>query len=173
MVADFRRPSVGPGSLLELLRFVLPLLLLVVRGCQCQEERRRVYSSSSPSPTTDFIVRGLRARGFSGSVHPYSSYGYERYRRVKNGACNRVLFPLVIVRPASARDVAVGIKVAREVGMEVSVRSGGHGYTCNSIKNGSLHLDLRRLDKVELVREPYSKVRILINWESGLLSRTC
>ena len=37
--------------------------------------------------------------------------------------------------------------------MEVSVRSGGHSYTCQSIKEGGIHFDLRRLDKVEIVGE--------------------
>ena len=35
----------------------------------------------------------------------------------------------------------------------MSVRSGGHSYTCQSIKEGGIHFDLRRLDKVEIVGE--------------------
>ncbi len=109
----------------------------------------------SAADVTREIVRSLREHGFAGSVYPHNSYGYEKYRKVQNGACNRVLFPLIIIRPASTYDVAVGIKVAKSHYIDVSVRSGGHGYTCNNIKNGSLHFDMRRLNKVELVRESY------------------
>ena len=45
------------------------------------------------------------------------------------------------------------MRAARAGGLEVSVRSGGHSYTCQSIKEGGLHLDLRRLDKIEVVGE--------------------
>ena len=34
-----------------------------------------------------------------------------------------------------------------------SVRSGGHSYICTSIKEGSLHIDLRNMDNVELVND--------------------
>ena len=141
-----------------LLVVLLSLLQLLSTLCQCQVlllERVGARQEGATAATT--IVQGLRDWGFSGSIYPYGHRDYERYRRVKNGACN-VLFPLVVIRPASQRDVAVGVKVARAVDIDISVRSGGHGYTCNSIKNGSLHFDLRRLNKVELVKEPYAKV---------------
>ena len=35
----------------------------------------------------------------------------------------------------------------------VSVRSGGHSYTCTSLKEGSLHIDMRSMNKVELVND--------------------
>ena len=38
--------------------------------------------------------------------------------------------------------------------MELSVRSGGHDYVCDNLKNGSLHLDMRDLDDVELYKNP-------------------
>ena len=56
-------------------------------------------------------------------------------------------------RPESTADVAAAGRAARAGGLEVSVRSGGHSYTCQSIKEGGVHFDLRRLDKIEVVGE--------------------
>ena len=53
----------------------------------------------------------------------------------------------------STADVAAAVRAARSSDLEVSVRSGGHSYTCQSIKEGGIHFDLRRLDKVEIVGE--------------------
>ncbi len=131
-----------------MLRFVVFVIVTIITQCQCQ------YASQNP---TESIIQSLKNYGFTGSILPYGNYAYERYRKVKNGACN-VLYPLIIIRPANERDVAVGIKVARAVDVDISVRSGGHGYTCNNIKNGSLHFDLRKLNRVELVKDKYGKV---------------
>ncbi len=105
----------------------------------------------------DKIVSQLQAHGFGGTVYPYGTDGYAKYRPVEIAECN-VLYPLVIVRPRDERDVAVAIKTARHVGIQVSVRSGGHGYNCNSIKNGSLHFDMRRINHVQLFQDHYTKV---------------
>ncbi len=40
-----------------------------------------------------------------------------------------------------------------EILFKVSVRSGGHHYTCASLKDGSLHLDLRELNGLEFIDE--------------------
>ena len=34
--------------------------------------------------------------------------------------------------------------------MQMSVRSGGHDYICASLKNDSLHLDLREINGIDL-----------------------
>ncbi len=103
------------------------------------------------------LVSDLRGHGFTGPVYLPHTSGYERFRRVQNAACN-ILKPLVVVRPLTPRDVAVGLQVAQSHYLPVSVRSGGHGYTCNNIKNGSLHFDMRRMNKVQLVHEYGAKV---------------
>ena len=36
---------------------------------------------------------------------------------------------------------------------QISVRSGGHDYICASLKNDSLHLDLRKINVIELMPE--------------------
>ena len=115
-------------------------------------------TSASSSQSIRAIEDNLRAHGFGGPVYPIHTYPYEKYRKVKNGACN-VLYPLIIIRPVSTKDVAIGIQVATSMHLPVSVRSGGHGYLCNNIKNGSLHFDLRKLNKVQLLPQRYGQVK--------------
>ena len=75
--------------------------------------------------------------------------GFEDRRTVHNGGClNR--HPAVIVVPRSKESVSDAIVAAQSFGLEISVRSGGHSYICESIKDGGLHIDLRSLNKVSL-----------------------
>ncbi|CAE7455925.1 MnCO [Symbiodinium natans] len=59
-----------------------------------------------------------------------------------NSDCNGIL-PLVIVQPKTDADVARTVRRTAKLGLPLSVRSGGHSYTCDGIKPGSVHLDLR------------------------------
>ena len=54
------------------------------------------------------------------------------------------LQPSIIVVPVTTEDVAIAVNFAQRNGLQVSVRSGGHGYTCTNIRDRGLHLDLRR-----------------------------
>lgn len=63
--------------------------------------------------------------------------------------CNKIL-PYWTVRPADSSDVATSIGIAQAFGVPLSYRSGGHSYTCNSIKEGSLHIDLRSMKDKKL-----------------------
>jgi len=101
------------------------------------------------------VIHLLHSKGFSSPIYPYGTAAYYNYRWVKNSACN-VLTPLVVARPRTPRDVSAAVRAANEAGLPLSVRSGGHGYTCNNLKNGSIHLDLRLMNKVELAKDPYS-----------------
>ena len=132
------------------MRRVLLLFLLAIID--------QIYTSKVP----DFvIIHALTRMGFSGTVHPRGGYpdpGYARYRRVANGACNS-RFPRIIVRPLDEVDVAAAVRVATKFKLDLSVRSGGHGYVCNSIKHDGLHVDLRRMNKVQLLPPSYHDVR--------------
>lgn len=66
-----------------------------------------------------------------------------------NKICEGIM-PLCVLRPSGADDVAAAVKAARKTSLPLSYRSGGHSYTCNSIKPGSLHLDLRSLSSVSI-----------------------
>ena len=102
----------------------------------------------------------------SGLVLSPDSPGYEERRKVMNAACTAQ--PAVIVVPNTERDIAVILEVAREKGLEVSVRSGGHSYTCTNIKEGGLHIDMRAFTKLDLVRTAQSETGLALQLGPGL-----
>jgi len=58
--------------------------------------------------------------------------------------------PALIVRPADVADVAQAIQLARESGLELAVRSGGHSGAGHSTVEGGIVLDLRDLDGIDI-----------------------
>ena len=72
----------------------------------------------------------LRSR-IKGQVLLADSPNYDDARRVWNGMIDR--HPAVIVRCAEASDVPPAIAFAREYGLELSVRGGGHHIAGNCI----------------------------------------
>ena len=61
--------------------------------------------------------------------------------QVMNAACTAR--PAVIVVPNTSEDVAAVVRAASSSGLELSVRSGGHSYTCTNLKEGGVHVDMR------------------------------
>ena len=58
--------------------------------------------------------------------------------------------PVAVVRPESAAEVAAAVAFARDAGLELSVRGGGHDSRGMSTNDGGLVIDLRSLDAVEV-----------------------
>jgi FAD/FMN-containing dehydrogenase len=58
--------------------------------------------------------------------------------------------PAAIVRVADAGDVARVIAIARETGLELAVRSGGHSASGQSVSDGGLVIDVRDLSSLEI-----------------------
>ena len=58
--------------------------------------------------------------------------------------------PAVIVKVADANDVARVIAFARETGLELAVRSGGHSATGDSVVDGGIVLDLSDMKALEI-----------------------
>jgi len=77
--------------------------------------------------------------------------GYEAARRE---TCRNLYlpdrFPDLIVQAAIADDVVAAVGLAKERGWRVGVRSGGHSWSCNHVRDGGLLLDLSRLDEVSV-----------------------
>jgi FAD/FMN-containing dehydrogenase len=65
---------------------------------------------------------------------------YETTRRVHNAAIDRR--PVAIVQPADTADVALVVDVARETGLELAVRGGGHSFAGYGTVDGGIVLDL-------------------------------
>jgi FAD/FMN-containing dehydrogenase len=87
-------------------------------------------------------------RGLHGEVLLDGDDGYDAARSVWNAAIDR--HPAVIVRPRDAKDVAAGIGFAREHGLDLSVRCGGHSPAGHAVADGGLMLDLSAMRGVRV-----------------------
>jgi FAD/FMN-containing dehydrogenase len=58
--------------------------------------------------------------------------------------------PAVIFRPADAREVGYVVSLARESGLELAVRSGGHSGAGHSVSHGGIVLDLSLMKGLEI-----------------------
>ena len=58
--------------------------------------------------------------------------GYEKARAIHNNACCQR--PILIVQPWGDKDVSRVVQFTVRHKLELSVRSGGHSYTCTSLK---------------------------------------
>ncbi|HEX6207174.1 MAG TPA: FAD-binding oxidoreductase, partial [Actinomycetota bacterium] len=92
-------------------------------------------------------IRDLRDR-FTGHVMGPEDEGYEQARTVVAGDVDKR--PAVIVRPTDAEDVTRVIALARETGLELAVRSGGHSGAGHSTTEGGIVLDVRDMKGLEI-----------------------
>ena len=77
--------------------------------------------------------------------------GYEDARHVWNGMIDRR--PSVIVRAAGVDDVPPVIAFARDAGLPLAIRGGGHNVAGNGTVDDGIVLDLGRLDTVDVEPE--------------------
>ena len=87
-------------------------------------------------------------RGFSGEVLTPAQPGYDEARQVFNGSIDRR--PAVIARCASTADVAAAVNLAREHGLVVAVRCGGHSFSGLSTCDDGMVIDLSGLKSITM-----------------------
>jgi FAD/FMN-containing dehydrogenase len=85
---------------------------------------------------------------FKGRVIGPDDSDYDEARQVFMGAIDRR--PALIVRAADADDVASTIALARERGLELAVRSGGHSSAGHGVSEGGVVLDLADMRALEI-----------------------
>jgi FAD/FMN-containing dehydrogenase len=83
-----------------------------------------------------------------GSILGPDDPGYDQARRVFVGDIDRR--PAVIVRAAEPADVVRVISLARQTGLPLAVRSGGHSGAGHGVCEGGIVLDLRDLRRIEV-----------------------
>ena len=105
-------------------------------------------STTSTINTAD-VLRG----GFSGDVLRPAQPGYEEARRVFNKMIDR--HPGLIARCTSTADVAAAVSAAREHGLVVAVRGGGHSFSGLSTCDDGMVIDLRGLKSITV--DPQSR----------------
>ena len=93
-------------------------------------------------------LKKLRARLKGGLILPADS-GYEAARRVYYWNPGTERRPALVARCAQADDVRYAVEFARNYGLEVAVRGGGHSYMGWSTSNG-LVIDLTGLNRAAI-----------------------
>jgi FAD/FMN-containing dehydrogenase len=96
--------------------------------------------------TTPQLTADLRGRVI-GPDHPE----YDEARTVFYGRFDRR--PELIVRAADAADVAQVIALARDSGLELAVRSGGHSLAGHGVSDGGIVLDLSEMKGLDIDAE--------------------
>jgi FAD/FMN-containing dehydrogenase len=103
--------------------------------------------STTPSLTASLSIPALRD-SVNGRVIAPGDEGYDDARTVMSGEFDRR--PTVIVRVTDVADVATVIAIARETGLELAIRSGGHSGAGHSSTDGGIVLDLRDMTGIEI-----------------------
>lgn len=83
-----------------------------------------------------------------GDVIAPEDAGFDAARRVHNGMIDKR--PAVIVRPVNAGDVRTTVNYARDAGLDLSVRGGGHSGPGFGTNDGGVVLDLSRMRGVRV-----------------------
>ena len=92
-------------------------------------------------------IEGLR-EVMAGPVCVSGDAGYDEARSIWNGDIDR--HPAVVARCTSSADVATAVGFAREHGLEIAVRGGGHGFSGSAVCDGGLMIDLSLLNEVRV-----------------------
>ena len=89
-----------------------------------------------------------------GQIHWRGDEPYEKARRAAvwhAGTPNR--FPAVIVQARTVNDVIAAVQLARDKGMKMTVRSGGHSWAGSHLRDGIVLLDVSQLRDCSINRE--------------------
>ncbi len=96
---------------------------------------------------TALRLEGLRRR-FGGALITPEDERYGAARTLWNAAIDRR--PAVIAQPRSAEDVSAAILHARESGLEIAVRGGGHSMSGQSMSEAGMTIDLAAMNAVQV-----------------------
>ena len=92
-------------------------------------------------------VTELRER-VRGAVIEASDPDFDQARKVFNGMIDRR--PRVIVQPADDADVAAAVNFARDAGLDLSIRGGGHGVPGFGTNEGGVVIDFIRMKGIRV-----------------------
>jgi len=85
---------------------------------------------------------------FPGRVITPQDRDYDKARTVFYGSVDK--HPAVIIKVADANEAAQVIALARETGLELAVRSGGHSTAGHSVTEGGIVLDLSSMKGIQI-----------------------
>lgn len=105
------------------------------------------------STLLDARLDALRSRLY-GDLLMAGDPGYDEARLVQDITVDRR--PLAIVRAAGPHDVALAVDVAREHGLTLTVRSGGHSLAQHSMTDDSLVIDVSQMKGISI--DPQTRI---------------
>jgi FAD/FMN-containing dehydrogenase len=85
---------------------------------------------------------------FGGELILPGDDAYDRHRAVWNGLVNRR--PAAILRCATTGDVVAAVRFARETGLEIAVKCGGHNVNGFAVPDGGVMIDLSPMSAVRV-----------------------
>jgi FAD/FMN-containing dehydrogenase len=92
-------------------------------------------------------VAGLSER-VRGPVLTPDDAGYDEARSIWNGLIDKR--PALIVQCTGAADVVDAVNFAREQGLDLSIKAGGHNVAGNAVNDGGLVIDLSQMNGVHV-----------------------
>ena len=95
--------------------------------------------------------------GFGGVLLEPGSPAYDDARALFNAMIDRR--PALIAQCASTADVVAALRFARDAGLEVAVRGGGHGVAGRALCDDGLVIDLRRMNAVKV--DPAARLAVV------------
>jgi FAD/FMN-containing dehydrogenase len=103
--------------------------------------------SGAAATLNDDAIAALRGR-LRGALCLPAEPGYEQARTIWNAMIDRR--PAAIIRAAGAADVIAGVRLAREHGLVLAIRGGGHNIAGNAVCDGGLMIDLTPMKSVRV-----------------------
>jgi len=103
--------------------------------------------SGNPVAVAESTVDAFAAE-LDGTMLRPDDDGYAEAVAIWNAMATR--HPALVIRPGSTRDVVRAVTFAREEGLELSVRGGGHNIAGLSLSDGGVTLDMSGLTSVEV-----------------------
>jgi FAD/FMN-containing dehydrogenase len=100
------------------------------------------------STTLDSALVADLASEVYGSVLGPQDAGYDAARAVHNGLIDRK--PALIVRCRTTNDVVAALGLARRVGLEISIRGGGHNVAGRAVTEGGVMIDLAEMKRIAI-----------------------
>jgi FAD/FMN-containing dehydrogenase len=106
-----------------------------------------VQDKTKTTGTEESVVADLRARMRGELIRP-GDEGYDEARKVWNGMIDRK--PALIGRCASVTDVIASVNFARENGVLLAVRGGGHNVAGTALADGGMVIDLSPMKNIHV-----------------------
>src|SRR5215470_16416858 len=117
---------------------------------QVLTSRGGIMAATILDESTIQIIRGR----FVGDLLEPGDDGYDEARTVFNAMIDRR--PRLIVRCAGAADVVAGVLLAREAGLPLSIKGGGHGVNGHAVCDDGIMLDLSLMKRIDV--DPEARV---------------